>query len=29
MEIFILKPANCCRNFRLVEDEDDLMWLKN
>ena len=21
--------ANCCRNSRLVVDEDDLMWFKN
>ena len=24
-----LKAANCCRNSRLVEDEDELMWVKN
>ena len=23
------KPANCCRNSRLVVNEDDLMWFKN
>ena len=21
--------ANCCRNSRLVMDEDDLMWFRN
>ena len=24
-----LQSANCCRNSRLVADEDDLMWVKN
>ena len=24
-----LQAANCCRNSRLVVDEDDLMWFKN
>ena len=24
-----LKTANCCRNYRLVVDVDDLKWLKN
>ena len=24
-----LQAANRCRNFRLVVDEDDLMWFKN
>ena len=24
-----LQAANCCRNARLVVDEDDLMWVKN
>ena len=24
-----LQAANCCRNSRLVVDEDDLMWVKN
>ena len=24
-----LQAGNCCRNFRLVVDEDDLMWVKN
>ena len=24
-----LQAANCCRNSRLVVDEDDLKWLKN
>ena len=24
-----LQGANCCRNSRLVVDEDDLMWVKN
>ena len=23
-----LQAANCCRNSRLVVDEDELMWLK-
>ena len=23
-----LQAANCCRNSRLVVDEDDLMWVK-
>ena len=23
-----LQAANCCRNSRLVVDEDDLMWFK-
>ena len=25
---FPLQAANCCRNSRLVVDEDDLMWFK-
>ena len=25
----LLQAANCCRNSRLVVDEDDLMWFKN
>ena len=24
-----LQAANCCRNYRLVVDEDDSMWFKN
>ena len=24
-----LQAANCCRNSRLVVDEDDLKWVKN
>ena len=24
-----LQAVNCCRNSRLVVDEDDLMWFKN
>ena len=24
-----LQAANCCRNSRLVVNEDDLMWFKN
>ena len=24
-----LQAANCCRNSRLVVDEDDLMWVKS
>ena len=24
----VVQAANCCRNSRLVVDEDDLMWVK-
>ena len=24
-----LQDANCCRNSRLLEDEDDLKWVTN
>ena len=23
------KAANCCRNYRLAVDQDDLTWMKN
>ena len=23
-----LQAENCCRNYRLIVDEDDLMWVK-
>ena len=27
--LYTLQAANCCRNSRLVVDEDDLMWFEN
>ena len=27
--IFISQAGNCCRNSRLVVDEDDLKWVAN
>ena len=26
--LYPVQAANCCRNSRLVVDEDDLMWVK-
>ena len=26
---YVLQGVNCCRNSRLVVDEDDLKWLTN
>ena len=26
--VIFIQAANCCRNSRLVVDEDDLMWVK-
>ena len=27
--LHLLQATNCCRNSRLLVDEDDLMWFKN